>query len=290
MLVKQIRLYSAKFRLATPYALGSGVTVGAIEPVYAQIETNAGNRGLGEATALAEYTSETRDSIIAALIKTAPKIRGKEFASLEEIDGALRHALPKDDFARSALECALADAFARDSRMDFAELFAGKKRKRLKLVGNIGIHSTEETIARARSFAAQGFETLKIKVGRDAKADAEKIVAVARALPRAKLRADANQGYSFPQAKRFLQALADEDVEIAFLEQPLAANDLRGSARLRSLRLAPIMIDEGLYGTRNLREILAAGANPARRGPCPRGCPYAPWLCPSPRPRVSSTP
>jgi L-alanine-DL-glutamate epimerase-like enolase superfamily enzyme len=114
--------------------------------------------------------------------------------------------------------------------------------------------------AEAEAFAAQGFRTVKIRFGRrDPARDFATLDAVRRAVgDRVAVMVDVNQGWSREQARRHGRRLADYDV--AWLEEPLAAEDVEGLAALRRELPTPITAGENAYMLDGLRALLDAGA------------------------------
>nr|WP_277602226.1 enolase C-terminal domain-like protein [Nocardioides sp. KC13] len=114
----------------------------------------------------------------------------------------------------------------------------------------------EAAAARARD----GFTTLKIKVGTDAATDAERVLAVREAAPGCVLRLDANTGWRADEAVAVLTALADDDVELEFVEQPVARRDLEGMAYVRRHQPYRILADESVFDLEDLVDVIRAGA------------------------------
>ncbi|ESS03501.1 MAG: L-alanine-DL-glutamate epimerase related enzymes of enolase superfamily, partial [uncultured archaeon A07HR67] len=82
--------------------------------------------------------------------------------------------------------------------------------------------------------------------------------AVRRAVgPAVDLRADANGAWDRATARRALDRLAPLD--LAYVEQPLPAADLAGTARLRAETTVPIALDESL-AERSVETVLGADA------------------------------
>lgn len=97
----------------------------------------------------------------------------------------------------------------------------------------------------ARRAVESGCGTIKIKVAGETSLDDDlaRVRAVRAALPEAKVRIDANGGWSLDEAERALRALSD--VGLQYAEQPVAA--VEDLARLRSLGLGtPIVADESI--------------------------------------------
>ncbi|MDH6266241.1 L-alanine-DL-glutamate epimerase-like enolase superfamily enzyme [Rhizobium sp. SG_E_25_P2] len=69
---------------------------------------------------------------------------------------------------------------------------------------------------------------------------------------------DANQGFGLDEAIRRSGRFADLD--LAWIEEPLAADDIDGHVRLSASTSTPIAIGESLYSIRHFREYMQRGA------------------------------
>jgi L-alanine-DL-glutamate epimerase-like enolase superfamily enzyme len=106
---------------------------------------------------------------------------------------------------------------------------------------------------------AAGCRCVKLKVGADLEAGLQRVAtARARLGPAVALRVDANGAWTLQQALQALQALEDLGVEL--LEQPLAAEDVAGLARLRGRSRVLIAADEAVRDLHAARRLLQAGA------------------------------
>jgi L-alanine-DL-glutamate epimerase-like enolase superfamily enzyme len=103
-----------------------------------------------------------------------------------------------------------------------------------------------------------GFRAFKVKVGRDPASDVAR-VRLARELAGddALLGADANGGWPLPIALRAVRELAES--RIAFIEQPVRADDLEGLRDVRALGV-PVIADESVYSPDDVWQIGRAGA------------------------------
>ena len=103
---------------------------------------------------------------------------------------------------------------------------------------------SDEKLARlAREAIAQGFRTIKIKVGRDLKDDVRRCRIARQAIGVDHgLAIDANQRWDVPAAIAWLQALANFD--IAWAEEPTNPDDILGHATIRRA-VAPMPISTG---------------------------------------------
>jgi o-succinylbenzoate synthase len=171
-------------------------------------------------------------------------------ASLAARVQALTH-LPEP---RHAVEQAALWLLAQQRGVTLAHLLGGQARAR------VPVHALVADPAQALQAVAQGHDALKVKVGAASLDEDDARLAAIRAAvgPQVALRADANAAWTRPQAHAALQRLAPH--RLAWLEQPLDADDLEGLAWLRSLRLAPIAADEAVKDAESLAKLLALGA------------------------------
>ena len=165
-------------------------------------------------------------------------------ARLAQIDARTRAA----PAIRFALETALLDLEARSRGLPLAELLARGRPARQRVEVNALLHARdpEEAAREARSALAAGFLTLKLKVGMEpADADCARLLAVRTAVgDEAELRLDANGAWAPERAIAILRRLDALNLELA--EQPVAAADVEGLARVRAAVLVPIAADEAV--------------------------------------------
>ena len=211
--------------------------------------TDEGSPGVGETTPLHGWT-EGRDEALAAL-------------AAADAETPLS-ALDRTPAARHGLATARLDAAARRASESLAERLAEGTHRPADSVpvnATVGDGPPDETAARAREAVAEGFDCLKVKVGaRPVADDAERLRAVREAAPDAALRADANGAWSEETARAALAAVADRGVDLAYVEQPLPADDLAGHRRLREVTGTPVALDESLaeFGIDEVRSADAA--------------------------------
>ncbi|MFI1912924.1 enolase C-terminal domain-like protein [Nocardia sp. NPDC020380] len=112
----------------------------------------------------------------------------------------------------------------------------------------------------ARRAVADGFGTIKIKVGRDLDEDVRR-VGIARAAigPDIGLAVDANQRWDVDRAVEWIAALAPAG--LAWVEEPTSPDDILGHAEIRR-RVRPVPISTGEHGQNRIlfKQLLQAGA------------------------------
>lgn len=209
-----------------------------------------GERGVGEATPLPGWT-ESIEKCREALT------RAGELANERGWEAALsRTDAPA---ARHGLALALADARARSKGVPlYRELGGEQCVESVPVNATLGDAPREQTVREARKAIADGFATLKVKVGaRPPEADVSRLRAVRDAVgPDIELRADANGAWTPGQARDALDGFAD--AAVSYVEQPLPADDLAGHARLRGGPVG-VALDESLR-THTITTVLAEDA------------------------------
>jgi L-alanine-DL-glutamate epimerase-like enolase superfamily enzyme len=103
---------------------------------------------------------------------------------------------------------------------------------------------------------ADRFPVLKLKLGGEGD-DEARIAAVRQARPDARLRLDANAGWTFEQAVQSLQNWQRFDLEL--IEQPLAKDQIEAMGRLQALTAIPIVADESVQSLSDVEALARAG-------------------------------
>lgn len=201
--------------------------------------------GLGEACPIPPFT-ESREECRDVLERAADAYTETGWADAfrdvsSTAGGTLQHPA-----ARHAVSLASLDRRARVAYEPLYQYLGGDEAMdTVPINATIGDHPAEETTSRAADAAAAGYPALSIKVGnRPVGADAARIRAVRSSVgPEVDIRLDANGAWSRDEAREFL-ALTD-DLDIAYLEQPLDPGDLSGHRQLRKDGVA-VALDESV--------------------------------------------
>ena len=136
---------------------------------------------------------------------------------------------------------------------------------------------TQALVDDALQAKAAGFGGSKIKVGRPASEDVERLAAVRSAVgPAFEIFTDANQAFTVDEAIR--RARLYEPADIGWFEEPLPADDLDGHVRLSRSTTIPIAIGESLYSPLHFREYLQRGACSVVQVDVARIGGVTPWL------------
>ena len=111
----------------------------------------------------------------------------------------------------------------------------------------------------------RGFGGSKIKIGRPhVSEDVARLEAVRKAVgPAFEIMTDANQRFTVDEAIRRARCLTP--IDIAWLEEPLTADDLMGHVRLSQSTTLPVAIGECLYSHLHFRNISSRAPAPSCR-------------------------
>jgi L-alanine-DL-glutamate epimerase-like enolase superfamily enzyme len=109
-------------------------------------------------------------------------------------------------------------------------------------------------------FVDAGYVAVKLKVGGLSLAeDAARVAIVREAIgPEIGLAIDANRAWDLPQATRFVREV--EQYNLAWVEEPLAVQDLLGASQLRQRIDVPLAGGEGSAGRWEFRDLMDQGA------------------------------
>jgi L-alanine-DL-glutamate epimerase-like enolase superfamily enzyme len=202
--------------------------------------SEGGFTGRGESVPYPRY-DESVPQVIQALEAARKLIEAG--LTREEI---AHHIKPKA--ARNALDCALWDLEAKRSGTPVWRL-AGLAEPQPVVTAYTLVLDSVEAMAKAAAAAADR-PLLKLKLGREG--DEERIDAIRKAAPRARLIVDANEGWSEAVLPRMLAACAKAGIEL--VEQPMPAS---GDEALRSIdRKVAICADESAHDVDGLDALI----------------------------------
>ena len=253
------------------------------ETPLVRIRCDDGATGVGYS-----YTIGTGGSSVVALLRDhlAPKLIGRDPDCVEAIWKDLffhTHATAVGaitSLALAAIDTALWDLRCRRAGLPLWKA-AGGARPAVPVYTTEGgwLHlATESLVAQTVEAKAQGFRGAKLKVGKPQLAeDVARLAAVREAVGDAfELMVDANQCFTVSEAIR--RARAFERFGLAWLEEPLPAEDMAGHVELAAHTAIPIAVGESIYHPSHFREYLAHRACSIVQVDCARIGGITPWL------------
>ena len=254
--LQTVRCHRVGIPLHTPFvtALRRATTV---DSLLVEIVDSDGVSGFGEAP---QVWAVTGDSLAgsAACVEgpLATVLAGCDADDLHDTARRVRQAVVGNLSAKAAVDEALHDLAARRRGVPLVVLLGGAGH-RVPTDVTVSAGDPHAVAQAADDRVAEGFGTLKLKVGTDADADAAKVLAVREAVgPKVGLRLDANQGWSAREAVRVIGRLEDAGADVELVEQPIRAADLDGLAWVTDHVQTAIMADESVFGVRDLVRVI----------------------------------
>jgi o-succinylbenzoate synthase len=256
MKITDIRFGMLRVPLKTPFktALRS---VDQVEDIVVMINTDSGHVGYGEAPATAVITGDTHGSIVEAIRHyISPRLIGQDISNLNHLTHLIQGAMEKNSSAKAAVEIAVYDLWGQLYNAPLYRLLGGGDPVITTDI-TIRVDHIDKMVADSIAAVERGFDSLKIKVGKDIGVDIERVKAIYAAVEgRALLRLDANQGWTAKQAVYALQTLEDAGVRLELVEQPVKAQDLDGMKYVTERVHTPIMADESVFGPTEVIELI----------------------------------
>lgn len=231
-----------------------------IVTLLAHVHTEAGLTGLGLAYAL---QTSGRALLATAVDDLAPLVVGEDARDHERLAAKAywrtqtvgRRGLVQQ--AYSAIDVALWDLKGKAANMPLWKLLGGCRDSVKAYGSDTGwLHqSVEQIVESSRPYIDQGMG-IKVKVGNDADEDTDRISRLAEALGEdVWLAVDANEKYDYDTALR-MGRFFEQEIGVAWFEEPLSVEDRDGHARLAAKLDLPIAGGEMLFGLDEVRAYL----------------------------------
>lgn len=266
--ITSISTFPVALELRHPFRI-AGASFTHMRYVMIAVATDDGLTGYGESAPAWDVTGETQCSVMECIDyltepdKTGFSLVGQELATLQDVRNIMAVLSPEDrpgifwgaPAAKAGLEEALLDLAGKIAGKPVYELFGGRPRT-VPYAPVLGIAPVGATLEHARELLDNGFEKIKVKVGvascdglENYQRDVDVVVGVreliAKINPRARLVADANQG--FITASKTIEFAKKTAGCLDYLEQPVLAGDLLGFKQIKEACDVPLMADESLH-------------------------------------------
>ena len=209
-----------------------------IEPCIIVELEHDGIVGYGEAAPSDRY-GENKTTVMEFLSRVSLS-RFEDPFQLDEILSYVDALAPHNTSAKAAVDIALHDWIGKRLNVPLWKLWGLNKERTPVTSFTIGIDSLAMIEKKVKE--AEQYPILKVKVGIP---DDEEIIKTIRKVTDKVIRVDANEGLkSKEQARDKILWLEEQGVE--FIEQPMPAHDLKGTAWLRERVNIPLIADENV--------------------------------------------
>ncbi len=157
--------------------------------------------------------------------------------------------------AKAALESVVLDLWLRMHRMSLAD-YLGATRATVDCGVSVGImDSIPELLDAVSGYLEAGYVRIKLKI--EPGWDVEAVRAVRERFGDIVLQVDANTAYTRQDAAHLARL---DPFDLLLIEQPLAADDVRGHALLSRTVRTPICLDESIHSVRDAADAIALDA------------------------------
>jgi mandelate racemase len=266
--VKPLKIRALRVRaVLAPVKRPLATSIGAVTEaplLLLDLQTNEGIVGRAYLFALSKHHLSPIAKLVEAM---AAMVKGDEVAPFDlEKKLRARYALLGVHnivlFALSGIDMAAWDALGQARGLPLASLLGGAPRPVPAYNSNgLGLLPLKDLPREAQSLVKEGFRAVKLRLGRPkANDDIEAIRVVKKAIGGdITLMVDFNQGLTVAEAIR-RGRMIDEEGGVAWIEEPIRADDFRGCSEIRKALHTPVQIGENFMGPEQMAQALAAGA------------------------------
>lgn len=255
MNIQQIKVKRIQYPLKRTFITAIRKT-DVIEDIFIEIITDQGI-GYGSAPATTAITGDTLSGMEKQIKTFADEVTGQDVASIKQID--LPKALSSTG-AAMAVDMAVYDLLAKADGLPLC-CYLGGNTFEVNTDISLSCGSIEAVEMAVNEALASGFNSLKVKLGNDVKADIQLCRHLKTILPKhVGLRFDANQGWQVDECLSFIDALASLNLTVELIEQPLPAKDLAGMAKVTNNSPYPIVADESVFSLEDAEKVIQAQA------------------------------
>lgn len=261
--VRSLRARALAVPMKRPLATATGV-VGIAPLVLVDLETDGGLTGRSYLFGIGAHNLKPIVALVEAMAMmivgdpVVPFELEKKLRARYTLLGAHNIVL----FAMAGIDMSAWDALGQAAGEPLARLLGGAPRPvRAYNSNGLGIQPLKPLAKQAGELVAEGFGAVKLRLGRpEAKDDLAALRAVKKAIgPGITLMVDFNQGLTLAEALA-RGRMIDEEGGVAWIEEPIRADDFAGNARLTRTLSTPIQIGENFMGPEQMAQALAAGA------------------------------
>jgi L-alanine-DL-glutamate epimerase-like enolase superfamily enzyme len=259
--IRSVTLYSASLPLAEPFEHASSGRIDTLHEVVLRLVSTDGVVGWSEMRANNHYvTGDTPDRVAGVLCQVMlPRLVAQDVGSPRAVADRMARAVVGNPTAKALVDIAVHDLVARTHGIPVHVLLGGRRHDTLHCHATLPFCDAEEAARRACVYLDAGFTTIKLRLGlRPFARDLERVAVVRAAMagrPGAlRLAADVNQGWQAKETIRNLRALAPYD--LAWIEQPVPADDFAGLRDVRRAVDIPVIADESCASPADLLRLL----------------------------------
>ncbi len=224
--------------------------------LFVRVTLQSGMVGYGEVAPFPDISGEDQASSLKAFPQAAGLLIGQSATHYRSLFSQLGEVIGEFPALRCGVETAVLDALAREMKVPLWGFWGGKDVRARETDVTLPIGGIDEVVTTATDWYKRGFRQLKMKVGQDVEADIRRVEAVGRACPKASFVIDANQGFSYEDARHFLSSLEKMKAPVLVMEQPLQRDRIEELVELQHHARMPLAADESLRSLADAMELI----------------------------------
>ncbi|WP_456275283.1 o-succinylbenzoate synthase [Bacillus sp. AK128] len=254
--INKIILHKLVMRLKDPFSTSFGTFQDKEFFVIEMIDED-GRQGFGESVAFTSpwYSEET--------VKTNEHIMS-DFLIPMLLEAPIHHPddvferfkiIRRNNMAKSALEGAVWDLFAKRNNLSLSRALGGEK-KQIDVGISIGIQPSVSGLLNViDQYVTEGYKRIKLKIKPGW--DVDVLKEVRRQFPNTALMADANSAYTLKDIEHLKKL---DEFGLTMIEQPLAHDDIIDHAKLQANIETPVCLDESIHSFDDVRHAIELGS------------------------------
>jgi L-alanine-DL-glutamate epimerase-like enolase superfamily enzyme len=223
-----LKYESYELKLKDPFTI-SRSSIASKKVVYVHLD-----EGIGEASPSTYYAEN--EGTVRSVLDVLKNELGDDPLETEAIMEKVNHKIAGNFSAKAGIDLALHDHIGKKLNLPVHKL-SGIKKKEITTSYTIGVDTIKRMQEKVKE--ASGFSVYKVKVGVE---NDLKMVEAIRNITEAKIRLDANCGWSTKEALRKIKELEKFNIEL--IEQPIPPGNLEDLRVIRENTDIPIFVDE----------------------------------------------
>ncbi|TSA27584.1 MAG: o-succinylbenzoate synthase [Ignavibacteriales bacterium] len=252
MIIKDFKYFPFSLQLKIPFQ-SSAQIIKQRNGFIISLRDELGNQSFGEASPLINYSSELMDQVAITLRNLRSQLID---ISIEESPDDVSQSLNNYKLVpsvRFALEQAILSLLIIRNK-NFVNLFVGNLKSEINVNAVFGFEESINILSEIEGKINSGYNTIKLKVGRDNFEDDLKLIDEVRRRfgKNISIRLDANGKWEFEDAKNYLEQLSSFNIQ--YIEEP--CTNLNDLIKLAEVSPIPIAVDESVHIIEDALEII----------------------------------
>jgi o-succinylbenzoate synthase len=252
MIIKDFKYFPFSLQLKTPFRYSAQI-IKHRNGFIISLNDELGNQSFGECSPLFGFSKETHNDLIQNLSEIKSKFENlflMEYLSTINDQLSTFELVPS---VRFALEQVILSLMIKRNK-SFVNQFIGTLKSEVNVNAVFGFEESENIFTAINKKLQIGYNTFKIKIGRDNFEDDLKLIdEVRRRFGKSIIiRLDANGKWKFEEAKNYLEQLSPFGIQ--YIEEP--CDNVKDLVNLSEVSLIPIAIDESLKSLDYALEII----------------------------------